>query len=131
MSFVPRNRVLFVLIAGAIVTCLLTGFVSEAPNRLISGHALALLRVSPPLTMLAIIGLGLALLLLAFWPDTRRTQGAAIVMPNVYESDLVIVKPLLLMMFGSHVPRPIVTQKKALKQNGRYYDEMWMARDLT
>jgi osmoprotectant transport system permease protein len=83
MSVTPRNRVLFVLIVGAMAACLLTGFVSEAPNRLISGHALALLRVSPPLTMLAIIGLGVALFLLAFSPETRKTQGATIVIAGV------------------------------------------------
>ena len=79
MSLAPRNRVLLVLVIGALAACLATGFVTEAPNRLVSGHPIALWTVSQPLTMLAIIALGLALLLLAFWPQTRRTQAATMV----------------------------------------------------
>ena len=92
MTFVPQNRVLFVLIAGAIAACLLTGFVSEAPNRLISGRPLTLLQVSPPLTMLAMIALGLALVFLAFWPQSQRTRGATIVVAGAL---------LLFMMFDA------------------------------
>src|SRR5215468_11698227 len=46
----------------------------------------------------------------------RLAQGTAKAMPNVYCSDLVILKPWLFMMLGSHVPRPMATPKNALKQ---------------
>ena len=47
---------------------------------------------------------------------TRLAHGTASVMPNVYVRDLVMVKPWLAKIFGSQVPRPIVTQKNELKQ---------------
>lgn len=79
MRLVPGNRVLFLLILVAITACLFTGFVSEAPNRLISGHPFALWQVNGPLLTLMIIALSLALLVLAFWPQTRKTLGAALI----------------------------------------------------
>jgi osmoprotectant transport system permease protein len=52
----PRHRVLFVLILAATACCALGGFVSEAPNRLVSGQPVMLWQVD------ASLGVGLAIL---------------------------------------------------------------------
>ena len=78
MRMVPRNPVLFVLALAAIATFLFTGFLSEAPNRLVSGQALLLWRVigQPALTFIAI--LGAALLALSFCKPIKATHIAVL-----------------------------------------------------
>lgn len=61
----PRHRVLFVLILAAIVCCTLGGFVSEAPNRLVSGQPLLLWQADTRLSF-GLAGLACFLLLLSF-----------------------------------------------------------------
>ncbi|HWE71759.1 MAG TPA: ABC transporter permease [Stellaceae bacterium] len=72
----PRNRVLFVLTLAAIVCCALGGFLSEAPNRLVSGQPITLWQEGTGI-WLAI--LALALLLLAFLPGQRCPAIAALI----------------------------------------------------
>lgn len=65
MRFVPRNRVLFILIVAAIASCGLAGFVDEAPNRLVSGAPIALWQAggiseTAPLALLTAALLGLS-----------------------------------------------------------------------
>ena len=43
-------------------------------------------------------------------------HGTAKFIASVYCSDLVTVKPLAFMMFGSQAPRPMATPKNAVKQ---------------
>ena len=69
----PRHRVLFVLIVAAIACCAVGGFVTVAPNRLISGQPITLWQEGAGI-WLAI--LELALLVLAFLPG-RRCPGIA------------------------------------------------------
>jgi osmoprotectant transport system permease protein len=59
----PRHRVLFVLILAAIACCAFGGFVSEAPNRLVSGQAIVLWRAGASLSLDLALLAGLLLLL--------------------------------------------------------------------
>jgi osmoprotectant transport system permease protein len=96
----PRHRVLFVLVLAAIACCALGGFVSEAPNRLVSGRpimlwqvdvslnlglailagALLLLSIRGPAIAALILGTG-ALLLLIFDAGRSATSLAAVATP--------------------------------------------------
>jgi osmoprotectant transport system permease protein len=75
----PRHRVLFVLIAAAIACCALGGFVSEAPNRLVSGEPMMLWQADPFMS-LWLAALAGALALLSFLPGQRGPALAALVL---------------------------------------------------
>jgi osmoprotectant transport system permease protein len=74
----PRHRVLFVLILVAIACCALGGFVSEAPNRLVSGQPMMLWQADQ-IASLWLALLAAALLLLSFLPGGRVPAIAALV----------------------------------------------------
>ena len=82
MILVPRNRVLFALIVIAILACVLGGFVDEAPNRLVSGQPIALWQAAPMATSLWLTLFAVALFILAFVPDTQRTQLIIVALGN-------------------------------------------------
>ncbi|HEY0524591.1 MAG TPA: ABC transporter permease, partial [Stellaceae bacterium] len=67
-----RNRVLLVLLACAGAAIAATGFVSHAPNRLLSGRPVALWHAVPPAATVGIAALGACLLAACFLPQTRR-----------------------------------------------------------
>ncbi|HWB52059.1 MAG TPA: ABC transporter permease [Stellaceae bacterium] len=67
----PRNQVLLALVLVAVLAAAGAGFVSAAPNRLVSGTAVTLKQCAPPLSTAALTVLGLLLLALAFAPPTR------------------------------------------------------------
>jgi osmoprotectant transport system permease protein len=86
----PRHCVLFVLILAAIACCAFGGFLSEAPNRLVSGQPIMLWQADPG------FGLGLAilagaLLVLSF----RGPAGAALILGTA--------TLLLLIVTASHI----------------------------
>jgi osmoprotectant transport system permease protein len=68
----PRHRVLFVLTVAAIACGALGGFVSEAPNRLVSGQPMILWQVDSGMSAWLAL-LGGALLLLSFLPGVRAS----------------------------------------------------------
>ncbi len=72
-SAAPRlqNRVLPVLLGAALAAVLGTGFVTLAPNRLVSGRPIGLLAATDPRLDAAIGALGLALLAIAAAPPRR------------------------------------------------------------
>jgi osmoprotectant transport system permease protein len=70
MSLAPRNQVLFVLTLAAIGACAFAGFVSVAPNRLVSGHPLMLWQAVNPW---APLGGGILLLALSYLRQTVAT----------------------------------------------------------
>lgn len=76
MTLAPRNRVLFVLIMVTLLCCAFAGFVSVAPNRLISGAPLSLWQtgLGDPVAVLALV-----LLVLSFVRTTAASQIAVIV----------------------------------------------------
>src|SRR6185437_7994489 len=83
MSFVPRQRVLFVLATAAIMCCTAGGFVDEAPNRLVSGAPFALWQTgAAPGLWLALGGLVLVVLsIVRNAPATRfATLGLALIL---------------------------------------------------
>ncbi|HEY3916563.1 MAG TPA: ABC transporter permease [Stellaceae bacterium] len=77
MSIVPRQRVLFVLAAVAIMCCAGGGFVDAAPNRLVSGMPLALWHSAGALALWLALG-GVALVALSFTRSTRASHLAAL-----------------------------------------------------
>jgi osmoprotectant transport system permease protein len=89
MNLLPRNRVtlLFILVAGA--ASLFGGFVTMAPNRLISGAPLTLWQVSDRPISIAILLLGGALLGSAFLPSAKPIHLAV----------LAIASGLLVLLF--------------------------------
>lgn len=74
----PRNRVLFVLVLAAIAACLCSGFLSQAPNRLVTGQPLVLTRVIGLPYLLIIAALSAALLADSFLRQTKATQLATL-----------------------------------------------------
>jgi len=75
----PRHRVLFVLILAAIACCMLGGFVSEAPNRLVSGQPIMLWQADATMSFwLALLAVGLVLLSLL--PSMRGPAIAALIL---------------------------------------------------
>jgi osmoprotectant transport system permease protein len=78
MSLAPRNRVLFVLALAVIVATAFLGFLSIAPNRLISGRALTLAQIADDVTLLMVGVLGLALLAMSFVASKRPVQVATL-----------------------------------------------------
>jgi osmoprotectant transport system permease protein len=73
---VSRNAVLLCLVLAGAAAMLFTGFVSTAPNRLVSGAPLALWQAVPAPLSLAIASLAAALLAAAFLPQRRGLQVA-------------------------------------------------------
>jgi osmoprotectant transport system permease protein len=69
------NRVLLVLTALAALGIATSGFVSLAPNRLISGKPLALWSVTDGTSLAAIALLGAALLAASLWRQSRAVHG--------------------------------------------------------
>lgn len=68
------NPVLFVLIVAAGGAGIFAGFLSIAPNRLISGQALTLAQITDPLTLLTIGAFAVALLLVSLIEPTKAAQ---------------------------------------------------------
>jgi osmoprotectant transport system permease protein len=68
---VPRNQVVPTLVVIAAWAGTGAGFVTVAPNRLVSGTAIALWQCAPPALTAALAAAGLALLALAFAPQSR------------------------------------------------------------
>lgn len=75
-----RNQVLFVLAVVSAAAIAFTGFVSHAPNRLLSGQPLLLWHAAPPLIAAAVIACVLALLAAAVSPQGPRLYSAVIVL---------------------------------------------------
>lgn len=73
----PRNRVLFALIVAALLCCAFAGFVSVAPNRLVSGTPMNLWQTGFAMPLLA---LAAVLLILSFVPVTRGSQVAVLIL---------------------------------------------------
>jgi len=64
MKRAPANKVLFLLALAAIATCLFAGFLTEAPNRLVTGKPLALWQaLGTPVLLAAILATGALLVL--------------------------------------------------------------------
>jgi osmoprotectant transport system permease protein len=78
---VPRNRVLFALIVAAILCCGFGGFVTEAPNRLVSGQPIALWQAGGATTLPLAI-LGAALLMLSFMPASKQRHVVTVVIAS-------------------------------------------------
>jgi osmoprotectant transport system permease protein len=72
----PRHRVLFVLILAAIACCALGGFVSEAPNRLVSGQPIMVWQQGSGSWLAILAG---ALFLLAFLPGRQCPAIASLI----------------------------------------------------
>jgi len=89
MRIAPRNPVLLVLILISVGACLFAGFLSDAPNRLISGRPLMLWEATGAPMHLALALLAAALLTLS-WAKTSSTAAA---------SALTIAGVLLLLLF--------------------------------
>jgi osmoprotectant transport system permease protein len=89
MRAAPQNPVLFVLVLIAILACLFTGFLSDAPNRLVSGKPLTLWQVTGAPLPLAIALLAAALAALS-WAKPRQATTA---------TTLAIAGALLLFLF--------------------------------
>ena len=95
----PRHRVLFVLIIAAIACCALGGFLSEAPNRLVSGQGIMLWETPGSIGgWLAFVAA--VLLLLAFMPGWRCPAIAALIVGAI--------ALLLLVFHAGHVAASIV-----------------------
>lgn len=77
--FRPRNRVLPVLLAAAALAALTTGFVTSAPNRLVSGHPIGLFAAADMRLGAAIAAALVGLLATAFMPPGPRLHRAAAV----------------------------------------------------
>lgn len=75
-----HNRVLPALIAAGLAAALGTGFLSLAPNRLLSGRPVALWAAADPSLVAVIAFCGAALLAVSFVPLRPRTYRAAAVM---------------------------------------------------
>jgi osmoprotectant transport system permease protein len=71
-GFAPRNQVLVALVATAVLAALCGGFVSLAPNRLVSGQGIALWHAAPVRFSLG-LGAAAAVLLAAGFAPPRRT----------------------------------------------------------
>jgi osmoprotectant transport system permease protein len=78
MRIGSRNPVLLVLALAAITACLFTGFLSEAANRLVSGHPLMIWQASGGAILAAIAVTGVVLLALSFCQPRRATQIAVL-----------------------------------------------------
>jgi osmoprotectant transport system permease protein len=72
----PRHRVLFVLILAAIACCALGGFVTDAPNRLVSGQPIMVWQDGGGRWLAILAG---ALFVLAFLPGRWRPAVAALI----------------------------------------------------
>jgi osmoprotectant transport system permease protein len=75
----PGNAVLLTLVIVLGAALAATGFVAQAPNRLVTGAALPLWRAASPALAAAIAALAALLLVAAFVPPTKRMAGAVIV----------------------------------------------------
>lgn len=78
MSHTPRNPVLFLLVLAGIGACLGTGFLTEAPNRLVSGVPLMLWEVTGGATRAEIAILGATVVVFSFLMPTRSRQIATL-----------------------------------------------------
>ena len=74
---IVRNQVLFALAAASAAALAWTGFVSHAPNRLVSGRAMALWQAAPAAAVVGIAGGVLALLILSLLPQHRPLRAFA------------------------------------------------------
>ncbi|MFZ3238060.1 MAG: ABC transporter permease [Stellaceae bacterium] len=71
------NPVMFVLVVAAVVAAVTTGFVSVAPNRLVSGRPLMLWEAAGGVWTFLLIAPGALLLATALTPPQRTLSGAA------------------------------------------------------
>src|ERR1041384_6860096 len=83
MRIAPRNRVLFVLILIAIAACAFVGFVSIAPNRLVSGQPLALAPLADMPDAVLPGLMAVSLLALSFVEAAKAAQLAALGIASV------------------------------------------------
>lgn len=74
----PGNAVLLTLVIVLGAALAATGFVAQAPNRLVTGTGLPLWRAASPALAAAVVALAAALLVAALAPPTKRVAGAAI-----------------------------------------------------
>src|SRR5947209_6134082 len=72
-----HNHVVPVLFAVAVAAALTTGFLALAPNRLVSGHPIALAAAVDPRLTAATVVLGIALLATSLLPPVRSLQRGA------------------------------------------------------
>src|SRR5579863_3527172 len=84
MRISMRNPVLFVLVLIAILACLFTGFLTDAPNRLVSGRALMLWQVTGAPIHLAFALLAAALLALSWTRATRAATTTALAIAGAF-----------------------------------------------
>ncbi len=77
LSFRLHNLVLPTLLAAGVAAVLTTGFVTSAPNRLLSGRPVGLFAAADPRLGAAIGAIGALLLLTALAPPARTLQRAA------------------------------------------------------
>jgi osmoprotectant transport system permease protein len=73
----PRNDVVLVLLAASVAAALTSGFVTLAPNRLVSGRPIRLLAAVDPRLAAAMAALGAALLATSLLPRGRRLHRTA------------------------------------------------------
>ncbi|MGE5269076.1 MAG: ABC transporter permease [Thiohalocapsa sp.] len=78
--FAPRNDVVVVLLATALAATLTTGFVTLAPNRLVSGQPIGLVAAAGPGFAAVIAALGAALLMTALRSPSRGLHLVAAVL---------------------------------------------------
>jgi osmoprotectant transport system permease protein len=82
MRIALHGRVRLLLILIAVVACAFTGFVSEAPNRLVSGRPLAIWQVSGAPILGGICVLTAALVASAFLRPRKRVEIAVLVLAS-------------------------------------------------
>lgn len=80
MSIAPRNRVRLTLVLAGIAACGFSGFVTLAPNRLVSGRPLFLWHLAGPPLILAMAAIAVALLALSFAKPARIVEYTAMVL---------------------------------------------------
>lgn len=104
MRISPRNPVLFVLVLIGILACFFTGFLSEAPNRLVSGRPLMLWQVTGAPLHLAFAALAVALVALSWAKASRTATTTALAMAGAL---------LLLLFFAAgHCASILMTESR-------------------
>jgi osmoprotectant transport system permease protein len=82
MKFAPANSVGFLLGLIAIGACAFGSFLTEAPNRLTSGHPLVLIHVTDMPMLMVLIFCGIALLAGSFTPPTKQSTLSVLIIAS-------------------------------------------------